>query len=105
VNAFFSARAWLGLLVLLVACARPAPLPQVTVLGAPPTGKLPAAVTPTAYRLELTILPDQERFSGRAEIAVELAAPAAFVWLHGRELNVAQVVAEAGSRRIAGRYS
>jgi alanyl aminopeptidase len=91
---------------MLAACARPVPPPQQAPAPvAAPTGRLPGGVVPTAYNLELTIRPDQERFAGRAQIAVSLTAPAAFFWLHGKNLSVKQVLAQVGPKVVAGRYS
>ena len=38
----------------------------------------------------MTILPDQERFSGRTSIDVTFAAPRNALFLHGKDLNVAR---------------
>lgn len=64
-----------------------------------PEGMLPASVTPTDYRLELTIVPDEERFTGRVEIEVRLSEPARQIWLHGEDLmvGVARVIGPDGS--------
>ncbi|MFL5454289.1 MAG: M1 family metallopeptidase [Myxococcales bacterium] len=84
-------------LFLLVACTKggvvPSPgaaqRPQPAASDeAPPTGKLPPDVRPTRYALSLEIDPAKERFSGTAEIAVELDRPRTVVWLHGAELHV-----------------
>lgn len=56
-----------------------------------PKGQLPAGVAPTHYALELTILPDQPGFSGKAVIDVKLDRPASEIWLHGREIKVSEV--------------
>ena len=53
-----------------------------------PVGRLGDAVTPSAYRLELTILPDQDDFSGVTEIDIEIRAAARSIYLHGRDLVV-----------------
>jgi cytosol alanyl aminopeptidase len=106
VNASLVARRCSFLIALLAACARPAPPPQGPAPAAPPpTGKLPGGVTPTAYHLELTIVPSTERFAGRVQIALDLQAPSAFFWLHGKDLNVKQAVAQVGPKLVAGRYS
>ena len=68
-----------------------------------PQGLLPDAARPTAYRLDLTVLPDQDRFSGHAEIDVVLKAPAKSLYLHGRDLKVdARRWRDGGGRQIAG---
>ena len=56
-----------------------------------PKGQLPAGVAPTHYALELTILPDQPDFSGKAVIDVKLDQPTSVLWLHGREIKVSEV--------------
>src|ERR1700712_682425 len=70
-----------------------------------PEGILPDAATPTAYRLDFTILPDQERFSGHAEIDVTLKAPTSSLYIHGRDLNVAATYARTGSAQVWAHYT
>jgi hypothetical protein len=70
-----------------------------------PRGRLPEGATPLAYRLDLTIVPVRERFSGHVEIDVRLARPTTSLYLHGRRLTVRSVVAVQGSRRIAATYA
>jgi len=65
--------------------------------GPVPQGKLPDVATPTAYRLDLTVLPDQDRFSGHAEIDVTLKKPTRSLYMHGRDLKVTTALA-----RVAG---
>ena len=69
-----------------------------------PRGKLPDTVTPLAYRLDLTVVPDQPRFSGHVEIDVTLKTPAQLIYMHGRELNVRSATALVGGKRIEARY-
>ena len=98
-------------LVLASACAAPGastkgpatPQPSAAE-GVAPSLRLPDGVRPLAYTLELSILPQRERFSGRTQIAVELAAPATRVWLHGKDLRVTEVSARAGDTDVKGTY-
>lgn len=53
-----------------------------------PPFRLRSNVIPEAYRLDLTIVPDRPRFSGRAEIDVIITEPIDEIWLHGRDLQV-----------------
>jgi len=62
-----------------------------------PAGQLPEDVTPSHYSLEMTIVPDQERFSGKAVIDVRLAKPTDVIWLHGRGLDVSRVTVRDGT--------
>ena len=49
-----------------------------------PKGKLPDVAAPTAYRLDFTILPEEQRFSGHGEIDVTLKRPVALLRCRGR---------------------
>ena len=70
-----------------------------------PLGKLPAGVTPTAYRLDLKVDPAKPTYAGHSEIDAVVAAPTARVYLHGLGLDVAKVIAIAGGKTVAARYS
>ncbi len=72
--------------------------------SAVPLGKLPGSVAPLAYRLDLTIDPTAERFSGKVEIDARLTAPSAVIFLHGRDLNMTRAVAITGGRTVAGHW-
>lgn len=70
-----------------------------------PTGQLPGTVIPTHYDLELTVLPDQERFQGQVVIHVEIRKPTTIIWLHGYELNVTRAsLILADGRTLKVRY-
>ncbi|MBX9644297.1 MAG: M1 family metallopeptidase, partial [Novosphingobium sp.] len=69
-----------------------------------PPGKLTDAVRPLTYRLDLTVDPAQERFSGHVEIDATLKAASTFVDLHGRDLKMAKAVATAGGKSYVGRW-
>jgi len=56
-----------------------------------PVGRLTSAVTPERYRLDLTVDPAKERFTGHVEIDVDLAEPARHIDLHGRSLEMRRV--------------
>lgn len=63
-----------------------------------PTGKLPDAVQPLAYRVDMTIVPEQERYSGHTEIDVQLKKPAASIYMHGRDLTVTSASVTIGGK-------
>ncbi len=69
-----------------------------------PQGKLTDAVTPSAYRLDLTVDPAATRFSGHVEIDATLNAPSRFVYLHGRDLAMHALTASVGSKVYAGQW-
>ncbi|QIG80350.1 M1 family metallopeptidase [Stakelama tenebrarum] len=63
-----------------------------------PTGKLPDTATPTAYRIDFTILPESPTFSGHTEIDATLNESATKIYIHGRDLDVSEATVEAGGR-------
>ncbi|WP_294329931.1 M1 family metallopeptidase [uncultured Sphingomonas sp.] len=72
---------------------------------AQPTGKLPDAATPIAYRLDFTVVPEKERFSGHTEIDVDLKAPASSLWMHGRDLHIAKATVRAGRKTLPATFT
>jgi len=65
-----------------------------------PEGRLPDGVRPTSYRLSLTIIPEQDAFSGTAVIGIELDEPSTTIWMHGQGLNVTAMHAAHATTRI-----
>ena len=56
--------------------------------GMVPLGKLPDTVIPKSYMLDLTIVPEKDRFTGHAVITVDIRKAADHIWMHGRDLDV-----------------
>ena len=70
-----------------------------------PTGRLGVKVQPVAYRLDLTIVPERDDFTGVTEIDVEVAEPVSDIYLHGNGLRVSSVtLSAANGDRLDGRY-
>src|SRR5580692_7552042 len=59
--------------------------------GPVPMGPLTREVVPLHYRLDLTIDPTRDRFSGHDEIDVKFVAPKRAIYLDGLDLHVARV--------------
>jgi alanyl aminopeptidase len=94
----------------LAGCQHASQQPQAAAQEAPlspPSGeRMPEGVRPTAYKLELTVDPRQERFSGEVEIALVLDAPARRMWLNGQGLSVKQAqLALPDGRTLGAAYS
>jgi hypothetical protein len=70
-----------------------------------PRGRLPDLATPTAYRLDLKVVPDQPRFSGHVEIDVALKQTASKIYLHGRDLTVEKAVAKVGGKSVVATWT
>lgn len=80
--------------------------PDSLSLPAPVAERMPAGVHPTGYKVDLTIDPKQERFSGVVEISVAFDAPTREMWLHGQDLAVSEAQATtADGRKIAATYT
>ena len=99
--------------VFLSACSEPAtPQPEKSTqdvvamsAGEAPVGQLDKSVVPRHYRLELTIDPREDRFSGQNEIDVTFNEPRDTLWLHGKNLDVTDVwLSDGSSERIAATY-
>ncbi len=64
--------------------------------------RLPAGVTPTAYRLNLTVDPNQPRHSGDVNIAVNITQPGKLIRLHATQMQIASAVLQVGGKRFSG---
>src|SRR5271157_4679289 len=54
-----------------------------------PKFRLPADVVgPTRYRVDLTLVPDQDTFAGAIDIDLKFAKPAAVLWLNAEKLQI-----------------
>jgi alanyl aminopeptidase len=69
-----------------------------------PRGLLPDGVTPLRYDLELEIDPRQDGFAGRVDIAVTIAKPTRFIWLHGLDLTGVESWVEADGQKVGATY-
>ena len=74
-------------------------------VGPVPRGRLPDAARPSAYRLDFTIVPDEPRFQGHAEIDVVLKTRASSLYMHGRNLKVAKAEATVGGKPVAATWT
>ncbi len=76
------------------------PLERAPTVEEAPEGRLPEGVRPTSYRLNLTIIPERETFSGTAVIGIELDEPSTTIWMHGQGLNVTSIYATHATARV-----
>lgn len=105
-RALLSAVSLLSLAVTAPALAeQPATMATTTASAPVPAGKLSDAVMPRAYRLDLTVDPSQERFSGHVEIDATLKQASNYVDLHGRGLGMRRAIVTAGGKTFTGVWS
>src|SRR5688500_7166824 len=80
---------------------REQPLAETTA----PLGRLPSDVRPTAYALQLEIVPERDGFTGVTTIDVELARARSVIWLHGKSLDVREAtITPEGGEPIPARF-
>jgi aminopeptidase N len=65
---------------------------------------LPRGAKPVAYDLQLTILPENARFSGHTVIDMDLSTPTTMLWINGKDLSVSRVEAHVAATVATGRY-
>lgn len=94
-----------SILLAALLAASPAALCAASPAAPVPQGRLPDVATPIAYRLDLTIQPEQDRFTGHAEIDVTLKAQTRSLYIHGRDLHVASATARAGMLKTRASYT
>ncbi|BAK64842.1 putative M1 family peptidase [Sphingobium sp. SYK-6] len=70
-----------------------------------PQGLLPTVAAPSAYRIDLTIVPERERFSGHVEIDIDVKEASQSLFIHGRDLAMHKVAARVGRQVIAASYA
>jgi cytosol alanyl aminopeptidase len=67
----------------------------------PPKLRLPAdVVAPVRYRVELTVIPDQDTFSGTVEIDLRFAKSTPFLWLNAEKLTVKEATLKAETEKL-----
>jgi aminopeptidase N len=65
---------------------------------------LPPGAKPVAYDLQLTVLPENARFSGHVVIELDLSTPTSMLWINGKDLSVSRVEAHVAATVSTGRY-
>src|ERR1017187_3181846 len=69
----------------------------------PPKLRLGDDVRPVRYRLDLTVIPQQDTFTGKIEIDLEVSKPTDVVWLNARDLTIDTAQLTAGGRTLAAK--
>jgi aminopeptidase N len=86
------------LLVLIVSLLAP-----IATVASAPQFRLPGNVVPERYRLELTVIPDLETFSGAVEIDLNFLKDAQELWLNADQLEIKEFKITAGSHAYPAR--
>lgn len=68
------------------------------VAAEPPKLRLGDDVQPVRYRLDLTVIPQQDTFTGKIEIDLDVRKPTDVVWLNARDLTIDTAQLTTGGR-------
>ncbi len=70
----------------------------------PPKFRLPADVVgPTRYRVDLTLVPDQDTFTGAIDIELEFKKPSSVLWLNAEKLEIKDVALTVGGEKVTAK--
>jgi cytosol alanyl aminopeptidase len=69
----------------------------------PPKLRLGGDVRPVRYRLDLTVIPQQDNFTGKIEIDLQVVKPTDVVWLNARALMIDKAEVTAGGSTVAAK--
>jgi len=70
----------------------------------PPKFRLPAdEAGPIRYRVDLTIIPDQDTFAGAIDIDLQLAEQASVLWLNAEKLEIKDATLSVGGEKVAAK--
>jgi len=69
-----------------------------------PRGRLGTAVIPKSYQLTLTIVPELDKFSGKAVIKLEIATAKDHFYLHGKNLEVSRIQVVTANSKLDATY-
>jgi alanyl aminopeptidase len=78
-------------------------LVAVCAFAGPPTLRLGDDVRPVRYRLDLTVIPQQDTFTGKIEIDLEVRKPTDVVWLNSRGLTIDAAELTTGGRALSAK--
>ena len=68
----------------------------------PPKFRLPSDVVgPVRYRVDLTLIPDQDTFTGVIDIDLQFTKPAAVLWLNAEKLQIKDAALAVGGEKMA----
>jgi len=70
-----------------------------------PQGKLPETISPISYKIDMTIIPEKETFSGHTQINAKLKSPSKYIYMHGRDLSFSSAKAIVSGKEYIGKVS
>jgi alanyl aminopeptidase len=70
----------------------------------PPKFRLPAdEARPIRYRIDLTIIPDQDTFAGASDIDLQFAKQTSVLWLNAEKLEIQDATLSVGGEKVAAK--
>ncbi|MGH9627960.1 MAG: M1 family metallopeptidase [Bryobacteraceae bacterium] len=86
--------------VLLISCALH---PAATAEVQPPKLRLGDLAVPSAYALDLRLVPEEDRFSGSIEIDLKIRESTPVIWLNAQDLEISKAVLTSGARQYSAK--
>jgi cytosol alanyl aminopeptidase len=69
----------------------------------PPQFRLPATAVPSHYNVRLTIVPNEDRFSGSADIDIKFSEPTSVLWLNAQALTIEKATLTVGEQSLTAK--
>jgi len=70
---------------------------------APPKFRLPSVAAPQRYRLDLTLIPNQDTFQGSVEIDLNFSQASSILWLNADRLDVKEASLSTGGQSVGSK--
>src|SRR5712664_2401225 len=64
----------------------------------PPKFRLPTSIVPVRYRVELTVIPDKDTFTGTVDIDLNYKVESSVLWLNAEKLNLKNATLNKGGK-------
>ena len=80
-------------------------LPCASAAGTKPTLRLPESVAPTSYKVELTLDPAKETFSGLISIKIDVKTSVKTIWLNATGISVSEAWLKTSGRSLSAKAS
>lgn len=69
----------------------------------PPPFRLPATAAPSHYNVRLTVIPNEDRFSGSVDIDIKFSEPTSVLWLNAQALTIEKATLTVGEQTLTAK--
>src|SRR5450755_287252 len=68
-----------------------------------PQFRLPTTAVPSHYNVRLTIVPNEDRFSGSVDIDIKFSEPTSVLWLNAQALTIEKATLAVGEQTLTAK--